>query len=53
MTEKTVQKLAEAITKIPDLEIRRMAASLIGAVCKQDNSKFDFHKWRSACQVEK
>lgn len=51
MSRKHFKALAEAISQISDLRERERIAGLIGDVCCSCNGRFDWYRWRSACNV--
>lgn len=52
MSRKHFKALADAISQIPDMANRKLVANIVGSVCKQCNSRFDFHKFFLACGIE-
>ena len=53
MTKKHFQKLAQAIKKIPEAHSRNVTAVLIGEVCAEINTNFNWGLWFKACDVER
>ena len=52
MTRKHFNKLAKAIASISDAEDRQMLANMLGNICEEVNSRFDWERWYAACQVK-
>lgn len=52
MTKKHFKLLAEAISKLKSEKEREKVAQLVGEVCRQINPRFDWTRWRTACNVK-
>ena len=51
LTRKVYNKLADIIKKIPDISIRTKISKEFAEVLKEDNQRFNYSKWFSACDV--
>ena len=52
MTKKHFKSLALAISLIRNMNDRKNTAFLIGSICKDLNSRFDWKIWNKACDAE-
>ena len=53
MTRKHFKAFADAISKITNDDERKNTADLVGGVCSDSNSRFNWSTWYSACGVER
>ena len=51
MTRKDFRELAQAVREITNLTERALLCERIGAICEHANSRFDWRKWREACDT--
>lgn len=51
VTKKDFEELARAIRQISNYEERSNVAGLVARVCRENNPRFDWGKFRSACNV--
>ena len=52
LTRKVYNKLASIIKEIPDTSIRNKISKEFAGVLKENNGRFDYAKWFSACDVD-
>lgn len=52
LTRKVYNKMAEIIKNIPDTSIRNKISKEFAGVLKENNDRFNYSKWFSACDVD-
>ena len=52
LTRKVYNKLAGIIKEIPDISIRNKVSKEMAGVLKENNDRFNYSIWFSACDVD-